>query len=192
MAKVKNPKARTDIYKTGLRTPNPNNKQGYSLDRSKPADEEDYIIINKGQKYYTWQLYMSPKQFSLTYPKRQQLTNSNFLRQVWDTEDRIIEFSYDEHGEDGRDEIVQELEMLRDEVQESLDNMPEQLQEGDTGQMLQERIEQVEEMISILEDIDLTEPERGDFTGDESYFNELQIWQDSVNDEIREVTYDGQ
>jgi len=197
MARVKNPKARTDIYKRGLRTPNPNNKRGYSLDRSKPADEEDYVIVKKGQKYYTWQLYRSPKQFSLTYPKRQQLTNSNFLISVWNIEDQITEFDIDSAGESGRDELVQELEMLRDETQESLDNMPYQLQEGDTGQMITERIEFLEEMISTLENIDLdTEPDRGDFDeGDEGLeaWEEAQSsWSQSVNEEIQEVTYEGQ
>lgn len=51
------------------------------------------------------------------------------------------------------DEIISSLEEIRDYTQESLDNMPEQLQEGDTGCMLQDRIDCIEGAISDLEQI---------------------------------------
>ena len=57
-------------------------------------------------------------------------------------------------SEEGRDSIISDLECIRDEQQERLDNMPEGLQQGDTGQLLQDRIDQLEAAISDLENID--------------------------------------
>lgn len=54
----------------------------------------------------------------------------------------------------GVEEIVSVLEGLRDQCQDSLDNMPENLQEGDTGQMLQDRIDNLETVIEELNQID--------------------------------------
>jgi DNA-directed RNA polymerase subunit RPC12/RpoP len=50
--------------------------------------------------------------------------------------------------------IADELETLRDNCQDNLDNMPEGLQEGDTGQLLQERIDCLDNVITELEGID--------------------------------------
>ena len=59
-----------------------------------------------------------------------------------------------EANEQGRDDIVSELESIRDDLQDRLDNMPEGLQQGDTGMLLQERIDYLDEAISELENID--------------------------------------
>ena len=53
-------------------------------------------------------------------------------------------------NESTADEIASALEELRDQQQDSLDNMPENLQQGDTGQMLQERIDSLECTIDEL------------------------------------------
>lgn len=53
------------------------------------------------------------------------------------------------------DSIVEDLETIRDDVQERLDNMPENLQDSETGTMLQDRIDCVESVISDLESIDV-------------------------------------
>lgn len=56
-------------------------------------------------------------------------------------------------NESTADEIASALEELRDQQQDSLDNMPENLQQGDTGQMLQERIDSLECTIDELNNI---------------------------------------
>ena len=53
------------------------------------------------------------------------------------------------------EQIAAELESIRDDVQERLDNMPEGLQEGDIGQTLQERIDNLETAIDELYSIDI-------------------------------------
>ncbi len=68
-----------------------------------------------------------------------------------------IVYHWDENNapdEAGRDSIVSDLEDIRDDLQGRLDNMPEGLQQGDAGQLLQERIDALESAISDLEDID--------------------------------------
>lgn len=60
-------------------------------------------------------------------------------------------------SEDGRDNIVSDLEYIRDDLQDRLDNMPEGLQQGDTGQLLQDRIDSIDAAISDLENIDFDE-----------------------------------
>lgn len=57
-------------------------------------------------------------------------------------------------SEEGRDEIISELESIKDDLEGRLENMPEGLQEGDAGQLLQERIDCLESAISDLESID--------------------------------------
>lgn len=53
---------------------------------------------------------------------------------------------------DERDDIKGALETLRDEEQESFDNMPEGLQQGDKGQAMEEAINALDDAISSLED----------------------------------------
>lgn len=50
--------------------------------------------------------------------------------------------------------ISEELSSIRDDLQDRLDNMPEQLQESDTGQLLQERIDGLEAACNELDCID--------------------------------------
>lgn len=157
MPRVKKHKARTDIYQSGLITENKDNKQGYSIDRSKPENDNDRVIVKKGQEYYSWKFRHGGVQISLSYPKRQQLTQSGFLTQLYDIEDWVGNISANdaEDLQSIRDDIVQEIENLMDETQGSLDNMPEQLQYSPTGELLQERIDGLEGWKSDLEAVDL-------------------------------------
>jgi len=126
------------------------------IDKTIPADKNDKILIAKGESYYWWQFKNSPKQFSKERPKNSQLTQSNFLSQLYALEEKIEEFSCDnrEDFESFRDEVKEEIEQLRDECQESLDNMPEGLQQGSTGELLQERIDAMDSWASEIENIE--------------------------------------
>lgn len=44
MPRVNKQTARNDIYASGLKT-KADNKQGYNLDRSKPANENDKVVV---------------------------------------------------------------------------------------------------------------------------------------------------
>lgn len=58
-------------------------------------------------------------------------------------------------SEDVIEQIADELESIRDDLQDRLDNMPEGLQEGDAGQILQDRIDCLEYAIDELNSIDI-------------------------------------
>lgn len=187
MAKVHNPTARQDIYRHGKRTP-ADNKQKYTLDRSQPRDENDVVIVKKGQKYYHWTLYKSTMQISLTPPRQSQLTGSAFLQQLYSMQEQIADCTTDIDAMTSlRDEIVDQANNLKDETESSLDNMPEGLREGDTGQMLQSRIDGLDQWISELEAIDFEIDEDIDKEGEEyeemcvEKYNELQNCECSVD-----------
>lgn len=115
--------------------------------------------IKKGEEYYWWKFRYGGKHFSKTYPKPSQLTQSEFLSQVYDFNDRISglstgDFNEPEDLQAWKEELVGELETLRDEQEEKKDNMPEGLQEGPTGELLQERYDGIDELINELEGID--------------------------------------
>lgn len=154
--KVKIHTAKTDLYRDGLRTP-ANNKQGYSLDRSKPAvqeegEESDEIIILKGQKYYSWHPKRRPWVYSLTpfvYVKpynEYDETLAGFQARIQDIEDS--EEDNDEEENEDKDSLISEIEEFKTELEDRLSNMPEQLQESS---VLNERIEELGSLLSDLE-----------------------------------------
>ena len=81
-----------------------------------------------------------------------ELSSSDYVQGVG----RVCDCWEEDYGcdEDTAQSIADELDTIKDNCQDSLDNMPEGLQEGDTGQLLQERIDQLDDVISELEDID--------------------------------------
>lgn len=115
----------------------------------------DGVKIEKGCSYFHWKFNFGPKCTSSTYPDKRQLTRSGYLISMYDIEDKITAIVTDESIEDQIQEVVDELEILRDEQQDSLDNMPEHLQESSaSGELLQERIDSLENTISEFENID--------------------------------------
>ena len=81
-----------------------------------------------------------------------ELSSSDYVQGVG----RVCDCWEEDYGwdEDTAQSIADELSNILDETQDSLDNMPEGLQEGDTGQLLQERIDALDDVISELESID--------------------------------------
>lgn len=55
------------------------------------------------------------------------------------------------------DSVLSDLESLRDNTQDSLDNIPENLQDSPTAELLQERVDNLESVIGEVESIDLDE-----------------------------------
>ena len=139
--------------------------------------QKDYpeFGIKKGDSYYYWSLMTGPRSSitykSLTQPKPSQLTSSPFLSTLYEIQERIeeVEFTELDDLKSFVEEIVGDIGSLKDETQSSLYNMPEGLQQGGTGQLLQERIDALEGWQSELEGVDLefefdeeepTEPEK--------------------------------
>lgn len=107
--------------------------------------------INPGDPYLWWEFRYGGKHVRCTNcpPRASELTQSAFLAMIYDAQDFQASITENDQIQDLIDMIAE----ARDLAQESLDNMPEQLQEGDTGIMLQERVEACEQWISELEDL---------------------------------------
>lgn len=167
MPKVKQHKARTDVYVKGIRIPDEKTKSGFRVDKSQPNPEGDEIFCKKGDTYFSWGMMVGGRGIqrkSLTYPKRSQLTNSEFLSAVYDLEDGI-NWGGAESPEDlqqMRDDLAQEVRDLGEQQQEKFDNMPDGLQQGDTGQLLEQRAQACEQYADDLENVDLDYDEPDD------------------------------
>ena len=92
-------------------------------------------------------------------PHRWELTSSDFLSTLWRLQDNL-DNDYDLSDFSCVEDIKSELENLRDECQDRLDNMPEQLQEASTGEILQTRIDSLDSAIDELDGIE--EPDEYD------------------------------
>jgi len=117
---------------------------------------KDNPAVKAGQPYYWWEFRYGGKRYSATFPKASQLTQSAFLGQVYDLNDRIaaLEVETPEDLESELEDIASEFNELGQECQGNLDNMPEALQDSSSsGEMLQERISACEDVASQLEEI---------------------------------------
>ena len=112
--------------------------------------------IKAGDSYYWWKFRYGGKRVSKTPPKPKDLTQSDFLISVYNIEEEIENFmasdkdSFDSQKED----ILGQIEELKSETEDKLGNMPEQLQYAPTGELLQERIDGLDEWYNELESID--------------------------------------
>jgi hypothetical protein len=108
--------------------------------------------IKKGDKYFYVKIktgpYSSRTIRSLTRPKRWQLTSSDFYQQLWPIEDE--RFGVVNEASDLND-IAQELRELGEAQQEKFDAMPDGLQQGDTGQRVEQRATSCGEWADAIE-----------------------------------------
>jgi hypothetical protein len=106
--------------------------------------------IKKGDQYFYWKIKTGPAsgivRRSLTRPTPSQL-NTGFAGEVGE-----LEVSLDAAEDvEGVRSVIEEIRTLGEEQQGKFDNMPEGLQQGDTGQLLEERASQCEEWASAIE-----------------------------------------
>ena len=146
--------------------------------------------IKKGEPHYVWSIKMQRGGIvrrSKTYPRPSQLTLSEYKVQAHLLNERIEDFDSDVVAdiEAFRDELVEEAGNLRDEQQEKLDAMPEGLQQSQTGEIIQERIDALEAFISELEDLEFEEFEPADE-------QEAEDDSDPVNDDGHNESEHGQ
>jgi hypothetical protein len=157
---------------------------------------KDNPVCKAGESYYWWKFRYGGKHFSLTPPKRSQLTQSDFLSRMYEVEDDMIGglSSSGMSAEDLKGEvenICDELRQLAEECEEKRYNMPEGLQEGDVGLLLEERSYSCEDMCSELEGIDLEDydgPDVEDYTDPPEEYNE---WLAAKIEELQGVSYQG-
>lgn len=193
-------KAQKDIFNYGKRVEYVSAKgkrEGQTLsktDRTIPRDDTDTIFIAKGESYYWWQFQNSPKQYSKTPPRASQLTQSAYYSTLYGITEQIEDFSCDSAEEFSEfvETIKTELEELRDTTQESLDNIPENLKNSPTAELLQERVDSLESGISEIESIEVDyeetdEEELKQIIADEQSLNtEVDGWEDDAENFIEE------
>ena len=129
-----------------------------------------------------------------------ELSSSEYVQGVG----RVCDCWEEDYGcnEDTAQSIADELDTIKDNCQDSLDNMPEGLQEGDTGQLLQERIDALDDVINELESINydtIKEEAENDFDseyeeGSPEYQNELEgeiqtQLIDAINEALGQLDY---
>lgn len=171
MPRVKTQVARNDIYRYGAKVPSDKTKSGFRHVSSQPRDENDDVIIKKGQTYYTWSFPFGGTFKQLTKPKRSQLTQSDFLSQWYDLQDGAAEEDPADLNqlEDIIQNFMSEIEMLRDEQEEKRDNMPESLQDSFSGEILQERYDALDELYNELDAIECDSEVEKEEVNEEDY-----------------------
>lgn len=120
--------------------------------------------IKKGESYYWWGMMVGGrgvKRYSKTQPRRSQLTNSEFLGGLYDLEDRISALNAEASMEDEVTDIANDFRSLGEEQADKLSNMPDSLQQGPTGELLQQRADRCEEIAGELEQIDFSDKPDG-------------------------------
>lgn len=193
-------KAQKDIFNNGKRVEYVSAKgkrEGQTLsktDKTIPRDDTDTIFILKGESYYWWQFQKSPKQYSKTRPRASQLTQSVYYSTLYSIVEQIEDFSTDSSDDLNNfiENIKYELEDLRDTTQESYDNMPENLQYSPTAELLQERVDSLENVISEIESIDFDYEEEDEeelkqtIADEQSIDTDVDGWEDEVENFIEE------
>jgi len=109
--------------------------------------------IKKGEMYYYVKIKTGPyssREMRQKKPfKPSQLTSSEYLGALYSWQESLDALTCMDDAQMMADEIRE----LGEQQQEKLDNMPEGLQQGDTGQMIQERIDACEQAASEIEEI---------------------------------------
>jgi hypothetical protein len=139
--------------------------------------------IKKGELYYSWKFRYGSLHRSKSYPKPSQLTQSDFLQQVYDINDEIASLEWSEDIKSDVQDIIDRLTEIRDECEEKRSNMPDHLQDVGSGEILQNRYDALDEMISNLEAVDLDIDNE-----DEDYDQNTQ----AAMEELCMISYEGE
>lgn len=110
-------------------------------------------------------------------PKASDLTQSEFLGQLYDLQDRLGSIE----SEDDRDSLADDIEQLGQEQRDKFDNMPEGLQQGDTGQLLEGRADGCDDWAERLRGHDY--PTEDDLEEEQTLEQAIEDWQSEVQGE---------
>lgn len=114
--------------------------------------------IKRGMPYKWWKFNFGARHVRCAKaecaPRASDLTQSAFLAQLYDLQDRAFEGQSSADLEGERDEMVSDLEALKQECEDNRSNIPDHLQDGDSGTLLQERADALDDAINELQGID--------------------------------------
>lgn len=115
--------------------------------------------IRKGESYFWWKFRFGGKRMSKTRPRRSQLTQSEFMATMMDAEDDLaatVQDFNDSHDfkalADALEELSERIRTTGEEQEEKRSNMPDSLQDSETGSLLEQRAEACEGTAQQLED----------------------------------------
>lgn len=121
-------------------------------DHRKAAKDYPQAGIAKGDLYWYVKIKTGPRSSRVMRQKspfkRSQLTQSDFLSQLYDWEDNKAEIG----SMDDAQGFADDIRSLGEEQQGKFDNMPEGLQQGDSGQMLETRANACETAATEIEE----------------------------------------
>lgn len=136
--------------------------------------------IKKGDSYWWWQFRMGgkgmgpirsgAKHFSKTPPKPSQLTQSEFLSQFLALEERIGDLKADDGLEAEVGDIASGFRDLGSEQEDKKNNLPDSLQNGPTGELLEERANKCNEVADELEGLTLDDSDKEDDEDADDYW----------------------
>lgn len=158
----------------------------------KAAKDYPESDIKKGDTYYHWKFKHGPKVRSKTYPKPSQLTRSEFYSTLLDIQDAIANI----HAEDAEDlksqveDIASQLRELGESCQEKHDNMPDSLQDSETGELLTSRAEAMESAAEELDSIDLDDiPDEEELLEEvrQEIYEEIDEQNELVSEELSDI-----
>jgi hypothetical protein len=147
--------------------------------RARKAIPEAGIAV--GDTYYWWKTRRPGarsgiRRVSKTYPKQSELTASDFWKSVYQLQESMAApdggFTDASELESSRDDWANEARQIGEEQQDKFDNMPEGLQQGSTGEMLQERAQACEAWADEIERVEI--PDRESFDTDEDFYEALR------------------
>lgn len=151
------------------------------------AAAKDNPVAKKGESYYWWKPRYGAKRYSKMQPRPSQTTTSDFLSRQMELEERLGDlrgYSTFEELKSDIEEIISEIRMLGEEQADKLSNMPDSLQQGPTGELLEGRSSGCEDWAGELEgvDLDVDEPTEQDAIDDLDPYPTLDNIKDSLNE----------
>jgi hypothetical protein len=136
-------------------------------------------VIEVGQPYLYWEFQYGPKRVRCTKvecaPKPQDLTQSEYMIRAYELDDELqLILNREVSSKDDAQTVASDLEAFADTIDEfaqeqrdKLDNMPEGLQQGNAGQLLEQRAGALEDSANEIRDAaqqlnDTEDPEEGE------------------------------
>lgn len=149
------------------------------------VSQEDIDRANAGETgaaSYFWAAFKtgprsSMKKFWKKQPPQSELTLSEFWSTVYGIQEDAESDSFDfDDLESKRDEYAERIREVGEECRGKFDNMPEGLQQGDSGQLLEQRADSCEQVADDIEGIDI--PCEDDYSEEEPEDKESEAWEE--------------
>ena len=154
--------------------------------------QEDIDKANAGKagvaSYWKVAFQFGGTRYFKTKPRPSQCTQSEFFSTVYALQEEMEDAIASDQAdlESLRDEWAGRAQEIGEECRDSFDNMPEGLQQGGTGQLLEERADAMESWASELESVDLDFEPKKDSIQD-ALEEQLAEWVEEKLEELRGI-----